>query len=223
MADKALLAAYAEGDHGVSKKHINLAAKDSDFGQDISWKPFLTGVSVVAIIALSIWIGTLIPKHEQIIIDIEPANNNIETEPPVKLNTIVEQPLPVALSYNDTNGIGVINRQIKATENWLKKSAGEKFTIQLVLMDSWAESKVEKFIDRAARSLERNNIYVYQANIGGKKVYSILYGEYETRQQAVAQLKQLPDRLRRNSPYLRTVKGIRADIRKSLKLAGGNQ
>ena len=77
-------------------------------------------------------------------------------------------------------------------------------------------------IIEAGAGLDLDKVYVYQATIRGKNVYSVLYNEYETRKQAMAQLKQLPQTLRKNSPYLRTVKGIKADIRKSLKLANAN-
>lgn len=61
LADKALLAAFSDGGHDISTKHIDLAAKDSDFGQEFNWLPVFKIVSGVSIVLCSIWIGTLLP------------------------------------------------------------------------------------------------------------------------------------------------------------------
>ena len=229
LADKALLAAYSEGDHGVASKHIDIAAKDSDFTQETNWKPFLYSTAAVLIVGLAVWIGTLIPQSnglnkEQAQVEKTPAA--IE---PVKVNPVIKpeindsQPAseiipdqqqvaqkPVAIAYQ-----GLLDQQLHLTRGWLEKAESNNFTIQLILLEAWAVKEAESYLRKASQSLDMNNVFVYEAIIRGQPVYSVLYNEYANKEDAIAQLKQLDRELKVSSPFLRTVKGIRADIRKS--------
>jgi len=227
LADKALLAAYSEGDHGVKSKHINLAAKDSDFEQNYNWKYIASSAAAGFVIVFSVWIGTLIPGTQQQMVlsgETEVATQKATVEENTRsfkkvVEVVSAEPETVS---KDINQADTITRQMALTNEWLNIAEGEAFTIQLVLLDAWAEYKVENFIKKSAENLDLDKVYVYQATIRGRKVYSILYNEYPDRQAAVQQLKKLPESLTRNGPYLRTVKGIRADIRKSQSLANAN-
>jgi len=227
LADKALLAAYSEGDHGVKSKHINLAAKDSDFDHGYNWKPVILSAVVVAMIVFSVWIGTLIPEMKKQKVEAGIEEEIITQKAAIEKTKQVER-ITQALVSNpeesrkEINQVDVIARQIALTKDWLNKVEGEAFTIQLVLLDAWAKYKVENFIKKSSKNLDLNRVYVYQATIRGRKVYSILYNEYSDRQAAVEQLRKLPEALTKNGPYLRTVKGIRADIRKSESTASAN-
>ncbi|MBI3187989.1 MAG: AAA family ATPase, partial [Gammaproteobacteria bacterium] len=70
LADKALLAAFSEGGHGIAVKHINIAARDSDFGQAHAYltptlrKSMLAG-AIVLLVITAVWIGTLIPQANE--------------------------------------------------------------------------------------------------------------------------------------------------------------
>jgi type II secretory pathway predicted ATPase ExeA/predicted outer membrane protein len=220
LADKALLAAYAEGDHSVNKKHINMAAIDSEFARVFNWRPLAGGVVATVVIGLAVWVGSLLPEAQKQLVYMDTKEIIVKAVRAENINQpAIESTSVRATQVNiEMHAQGFKTRQMQATDNWLNKAAAEDFTIQLVLLDAWAEKKVEDFIEMAGAKLDRDKIYIYQARIGGKQVYSILYNEYASRQQAEAQLRRLPKALTKNRPYLRTVKGIRADIRKSLEL-----
>jgi septal ring-binding cell division protein DamX len=63
------------------------------------------------------------------------------------------------------------------------------------------------------------NLYVYRAIIQGREVYSVLYNDFASRGEAVSGLRSLPEKLRSNGAFLRTVRGIKSDITKSQQLA----
>ena len=65
IADKALMAAYSEGVHQVSMKHINTAAIDSDFKQAFNYKPWLLSAAAFVSLALAVWLGILIAEYRQ--------------------------------------------------------------------------------------------------------------------------------------------------------------
>lgn len=218
LADKALLAAFSEGGHNIDHKHISLAAKDSDFGQEQIWQPAIKVVIALAIIIASIWIGTLLPE----LTSPSPVSKTAESKPqPASAISNIESnstpvdnqstPLSLPSSVSDIS----IEQGLTQTQTWLETASDDDFTIQLILLDVWAKGEVENYLQQASESLDSNKLFIYQASIRGRMVYSVLYNEYADREQATEQLKQLPTWIRQNAPYLRTVKGIQADIRKT--------
>ena len=207
LADKALLAVYSEGGHGVSIKHISIAAKDSDFDQSRSYKAWLVSALATGVIAMSFWLGMVMPDKEVKIVEkikyIEPAVQSpvvVDVEPVIE----VAQKLESLLDY-----------RLRITQQWLIDANDDDFTIQLVLMDAIAGDQLVKYLDRLKQALDVEKVYIYQAYIRKKKMYSVLYNAYDEWDLAAAQLQDLPVEMKASGPYLRTVKGIRADIRKS--------
>ncbi len=225
LADKALLVAYSEGGHDVVNKYIEIAAKDSDFEKESNWKLWLTGAVAFSVILLSVWVGTLIPSYLNK--EIEITHNKLQEK---QINKKTEKNiLPVVSQLQNPEVVAAIQNKIAGkeieketiashiikTDKWLDQAENNNFTIQLVLLDAWAVNKVRSFLNKAKNSIDMDKLYLYEAMIQGRKVYSVLYNEYSSRDQAIEQLKNLDSELTKNGPYLRTVKGIRADIRKS--------
>ena len=231
LADKALLAAFSDGGHDINARHINLAAKDSDFGQERNWQPLVKIISSIAIIITAIWVGTLLPAF----FDARESSNTTQMQAPV-INDTTEIVVTTAqqtitpANINTTSSAesampveDLIKKHLLQTTKWLTTSSDENFTIQLILLDSWAMQEIQQYILRASQQLDSNSIYIYQASIRGRMVYSVLYSEYGNRKQAISQLQQLPDWLKQSAPYLRTVKGIKYDIRQTnqMNFSGG--
>ena len=103
-------------------------------------------------------------------------------------------------------------QKLQLSESWLNVAEQKNFTIQLALFDAWSPDKVNEFLLRAGKSLNMKDLYVYEATIRGKKMYSMLYNEYESWDVAVRDLQYLPKALKLHGPYLRTIKAIRYDI-----------
>ncbi|HEY9200194.1 MAG TPA: hypothetical protein VIQ81_01240, partial [Gammaproteobacteria bacterium] len=121
---------------------------------------------------------------------------------------------PPAQSDNTPQAIN-LQQQLALTEQWIDNANSEHFTIQLSLIDAWATEKVNQYLQRAAETLQPDKLFIYPASIQGRMVYSVLYNDYAGREAATEQLRQLAPWIRQNAPYLRTVTGIKADIRKT--------
>jgi len=221
LADKALLAAFSDGGHNIENRHISLAAKDSDFGQENKWQPAIKPAIGIAIVITSIWIGTLLPSlfsadhyTKETPAIAEPTvivpNAEIDSE-----SSLTQSALPTEASAPENTIPLSIEQRIEKTHQWLETAIDDDFTIQLILLDLWAKDEVNNYLQQASQSLDSNRLFIYQASIRGRMVYSVLYNEYPERSLATQQLKQLPDKIRQNAPYLRTIKGIKADIRKT--------
>lgn len=256
LADKALLAAYSEGGHNIGKKHIDLAAKDSDFGQSNHRQSALKMLLGIAVILAAIWLGSLLPGlfgnstlHSDAAMQTTEPTTGPTSEPETAPSMIVERsseplaqkpaiaagdnPQQTAFTAAQADTIENIEaitpstqtegtpqainlqQQLALTEQWIENADSENFTIQLSLIDAWATEKVNQYLQRAAETLQREKLFIYPASIQGRMVYSVLYNDYAGREAATEQLRQLAPWIRQNAPYLRTVKGIKADIRKT--------
>ncbi|VAW57860.1 MSHA biogenesis protein MshM [hydrothermal vent metagenome] len=221
LADKALLAAFSDGRHDLKSKHINLAARDSDFGKNINWQTTIKASVSFLIILSSIWVGTLLPalfktkqlpttavSHESKL-DNNIFNQSAKTTPHKAIAPVI--PLK-NIARQDSD---LLTQHLNLTQQWLETAEDSNYTIQLILIDSWARNEILSYIDKSNKFLNNQHLYIYEASIRGRKVYSVLYNEYQSRELAVAQLQAFSHWFLQSSPYLRTVKGIKADIRKT--------
>lgn len=212
LADKALLAVYSEGGHGVSKKHIHTAAKDSEFGRDSDGIPFLKIFQAMVILTMAIYGGSQLPRlfnnetqAAAVPVDkMQGLSKNLNL-----LDNIDASGKNQALNRKPKN---LLEKQMFRTEQWLQIADNKNFTIQMALLDVGAEDKVDEFLVLAGKKLNMKHLFVFRANIRNKPVYSVLYNEYESWDLAVREVQQLSPELKVSGPYLRTVRAIRYEI-----------
>jgi len=197
----------------------------------------------MAVILAAIWLGSLLPglfSNPSAYADLAEPVAEPGTEPTIRPTTAAtskaetatapQQMASTATQTGSTENLADIapstqtdntsqamdlQQQLALTEQWISNANSEHFTIQLSLIDAWATDKVNQYLQRAAETLQREKLFIYQASIQGRMVYSVLYNEYAGREAATEQLRQLAPWIRQNAPYLRTLKGIRSDIRKT--------
>jgi len=215
LADKALLAAFSDDGHDIKSKHISMAAKDSDFGQELKWQVMAKAVIFISIISLAIWVGTLLPDK------LQSTGKNPEQNPQAAL-PLISPAKPVGLKSNTHQAFTPLNpvnfsltQHLIKTDLWLKNLPDQNFTIQLTLIDSRLEKDIKRFLTHTSHYLNLRDIYIYEVSIRGRLLYGVLYNKYVERAIATRQLQQLPPWLKKSKPYLRTIKGIKAEIHKS--------
>lgn len=212
LADKALLAVYSEGGHGVAKKHIQIAAKDSEFGRDSAGIPFIKIFQAIAILATAIFIGSQLPqlfsKESQAVAAPVDKMQGLSK----KLNLLDEMDNREKNKVINKKPGNLREKQMFRTEQWFQIADDKNFTIQLALLDLEPEAKVNEFLLIAGKNLNMKHLFVFRANIRNKPVYSVLYNEYESWDLAVKEVQSLSTELKASGPYLRTVKAIRYEI-----------
>ena len=128
-----------------------------------------------------------------------------------------DRPLQVALSDKDR-----FAQDLKSSMDWINARNSRIGTVQILLL-SFANFDPEayyEYIDKLARrQVDVDEIRIFKTLTGGKEVYSVFYGEYDTRLAAVNALDALPAALREISPIGRSVGGILTEIQ---RLGAGN-
>lgn len=98
-----------------------------------------------------------------------------------------------------------------ATREWLNAAAGSTHTIQL--MGTSTEAQLDAQLKSLGKMLDPSRLYVYRTVAQGKPSITVVYGEYPDRKSALQALDKLPVELVANKPVLRTVNGIRAEMK----------
>ena len=199
LADKALMASFSEGGHEVTIKHVRAGAIDSDFKKRVNFRTWSIVVAVIAALGLAVWLGTMIGQPET------------SEEQTVEIDSVVS---PAVIQAETESG--VINTPLEArlseTETWFATAADSHYSIQLFVTRVVDAAGVDKFLTESMEILDFEGIYIYETLIGDVEMYSVLYGDFVTRQQAQAMLNGLPLELKQSQPFLRRVSALRKDL-----------
>jgi MSHA biogenesis protein MshM len=105
----------------------------------------------------------------------------------------------------------LLEARLAATEQWLAAEARGTFSIQL--LGTHDPKQLKEHLNALSKSVEINKVFVYRTKARQKPSITVLYGSFTSPREAREALDKLPLSLRANQPILRTVQGIRAEIK----------
>lgn len=216
LADKTLLAVFADNQYIVKRKHVLAAIADSEFAPPArSWftaKAIILASLILAsifILALGAWLKAagrapapqvtpMATPSEAPPAAAEPVAQKVEASPPAS-----PEPAPAHL----------LEQRLEATSAWLKKTEPSRFTIQLMQSeaDNPATERLEHFLAQAAQEIGIDNLYVFRGRTPQGMKLGVLYGSFPSTGEAYAALAALPEKYRINGALLRTIKGVQAE------------
>jgi len=114
----------------------------------------------------------------------------------------------------------LVDKRMDLTSSWLFSGEPNTITLQIKSLPTEAKLNSDKFndeqlkveLDKISQQLEVDNIYMYRKKQNGEVYTVILYGQFAERSDALAALKNLPEPIKSNRPYLRTLAGINRDV-----------
>ncbi|HTS54371.1 MAG TPA: AAA family ATPase [Burkholderiales bacterium] len=265
VADKALLAAFAENTHNVTSKHVRAAVHDSEFSSRAArqgrrgWlaptAAFLLGALAVAglYLAYNHLAGSAAvrlpgsnvaaarppasePQPMKPMTSSTPQNDQpaaaepsysppvqaIQTpatqgsgasapgSPPALASEAIGDPDRLKLSPGLSPQSDLLEQRLLATERWLTEAQGATFSIQL--LGSNDPALLRNYFETLGKYIELEKVFVYRTLANQQPSMTVLYGAFGKRADAVKSLEALPDELKVNRPYIRTVQGIRSEI-----------
>jgi type II secretory pathway predicted ATPase ExeA len=211
LAEKSLLAAYADNVHQVTIKHVNAAIQDSEFGVNAnllkrlvaSKYSLMSFFGLVTIAAMLIYWGMQRQQGTKV-----PSNlvaNNVATQPSVSV-----QAAPQAKTIVKDVAEQLLENRLALTKQWLRTS--DPNTITLQIMTSADANQAKKELDFLSRQIEIDNVYLYYKKQDSVTLTVFLYGAYRQRAEALAAMQALPAPLKNNHPQLRTLLGINNEL-----------
>lgn len=89
-----------------------------------------------------------------------------------------------------------------------------RYVVQLMMTDARDPAYLEYYLRDAARTLKEDDLFVYPSGNADSPRVGVLYGSFRTRREATEALNALPSGLRQFRPYVRTVEGVKNDMRR---------
>ena len=104
-----------------------------------------------------------------------------------------------------------VENRLRATREWLAGAPQTTHTIQLMGAPSEAQLKVH--LQALSKVLEPEKLFAFRTMAQGKPSITVVYGAYADRQSALQALENLPPVAAAYRPVLRTVNGIRNELK----------
>lgn len=203
LADKSLLSAFAADRHSVEKSDAERAIIDSNLS-GIPSRPAVRqspGRSVLVVGAL--FAATLAGWEMRDLANIAPAPTVL-----ADAQTPGKPPPPAPLNQPETPPSHPTAREP------LRASA-TTFVLQLGYTDTESSPKFSALKEQATTLLGAANVRLIPTRIGNRDMAALCVGDYETRQQALAAARELPEPLLRLHPQVRSLAGLEAARKKS--------
>jgi|GEM_PF-141399 len=102
----------------------------------------------------------------------------------------------------------LIGQRLAATRSWLRRVDAGYYSIQLMVIEARRRRNLEAFLRARARAGDLERIFVYQARIGKRARFGVLYGVYSTLSTARDALARLAPDLARYRPFIRNVRDV---------------
>ena len=236
VADKALLAAFAHGTHNVTLEHVRAAVRDSEFSNvepTRSRLPIgyaLSGVAIGGALGVAAFASYQALKADgperAAMSDV---SAQISQKVPEAVVPAVDPPLatvsvpqrqnpgdpaisgaPAAPVSTMAPASDVLEQRLHATDRWLDQENGAYYSIQLLGADD--PELLREYFKTIAKYVEIEKVYVYRTTANRHPSLTVLYGTFPSRRDVSRTLENLPEELKLNRPYYRTIDGVRAEI-----------
>lgn len=228
LADKALLAAFSGGTHQVDVPQVKTAVHDARFAplpgkrKGPSWLLPATGILTLVIaggalgLALHLWpvsqpdavaVTPSAPAPQAPLPSPHPATSPETSAPSRALVAVAPTaPSPRAAGQASAAKLGPLTRQyLEGFDTWLSSTRKGKYFLQLLGTEASSTTEIEGFLARASKLLEPAQLRVYRSSLSGQDRIGVIYGEFESREAALAALKTLPEPIRASQPFPRQV------------------
>jgi MSHA biogenesis protein MshM len=131
----------------------------------------------------------------------------------VKLDKVTEnQPLEALSSSKITQNYDAwLQSKIQQSKKWLKAANRSGVSIQVMMRSKVAMKELAMYLQNDW-PLDLDKTYLYEVKLKDSSIYRVFYGEYPTVTLGNLSIKQLPESLRVNSPYLHSINRMQEEL-----------
>lgn len=221
LADKALLAAFSQNSRLVTRRHVAIAIRDSEFGALSHWsRPSWVASLLVGMVlgAAGLSVASLGTTQSG---SVAATLSGVASGPPVSARlpaSLVARdgglPAGIATDPSASEAIAItgslVESRMAQSQGWLAARDPEHFSIQVLLARADATEGLERFFGQKDVLNEIDRLFVVQSTVKHKPMLIVFYGDYATYDEANRALQALPEGMSRYRPYLRRLRGVMA-------------
>jgi MSHA biogenesis protein MshM len=149
--------------------------------------------------------------------------NNESSKSYLKSNTYIDGIAPAATPSAESSvpskpaaeasppAASLLDARLAATSVWLDSAKPQTYTIQL--MGSSDDQQLNHHLKFLSNLIEINSLFVYRTIAKGAPALTVVWGSFDTQGEAREAMAKLPPSLKAYRPLLRTVQGIKAEVR----------
>jgi MSHA biogenesis protein MshM len=228
LAEKSLLAAFAESTHQITPKQVEAAIRDSQY-QSSSWnlhksRPVLAALGAATLLSAVAVIAT---RGSQTAPSV-PTVANAETPtarlaepspatPSLPSTSPARPPAAKAVSGEPANTAATTAPRLEAaaqdrleeTRQWLATVANDRWFIQLTAASADQSGYAQQYLARADTLLHPDQARLYVADLGTEQRIGVIYGDFPSRRVAAEAIERLPAELRTNKPFPRQARWLK--------------
>lgn len=97
-----------------------------------------------------------------------------------------------------------LQNKLKASKEWLRGADKQGVSIQVMMRSKSAGRELAKYL-QTEWPLDLDKTYLYEVKMKNQQIYRVFYNEYPTISLGQMKMKQLPESVRINSPYLHSI------------------
>ncbi|MET3131383.1 MSHA biogenesis protein MshM [Oxalobacteraceae bacterium GrIS 1.11] len=227
LADKALLAAFADDAKVVAARHVKQAIRDSAFGpppadrrRDAMLAAAVLAVAGLAAAAMAWFV--LSPPNPRQSARVAVAASAVAPLP-VALPAVAEKPVPPAAAGAAlTAGAApakleadVLLRQcLEDSKTWLRTQPEQQLVLQIMAIPAARPAALEAFLRNTREAIGLQQVHAYPLTLDGTPSIAIVYGSFATRKQA-EQVQALLSEQGLYRPQIRAIQTMREEARRS--------
>lgn len=213
LADKALLAAYADGVRQVQRRHMRRALSDSEFtsGRSLMLPQPWAITAGAALIAVAAMAYAVMPHSYP-----QPSATELAKLQPAAGGAAMAQqasvspaPVPPTAAQAMTNS--PVAARIAAARDWLHQDSGAAYTIQIMTSDDSTQAPLERFLLNPTLQAHLDQLYIAPTVVNGSPCWSVLYGSFDSYSAAQQAIHAIPKALKAHGPYLRSLTAVKKE------------
>ena len=116
-----------------------------------------------------------------------------------------------AVAVPATSSSPLLESRLAATTTWLGSAKPQTYTIQL--LGSSDDQQLNQHLKFLSNSIEINSLFVYRTVAKGAPSLTVVWGSFDSQREAREAMAKLPPFLKAYRPLLRTVQGIKTEVR----------
>jgi len=105
----------------------------------------------------------------------------------------------------------ILDARLLATQQWLGQQPASTISIQIIGADN--EQQLRGQMKYIGSIIDNDKVFVYRTRVGEKPFLTVLYGNFNDKTTAYKAISELPKVLSIYRPRLRTVGGIKEEIK----------
>ncbi len=213
LADKALLAAYAENLHQIDVEQADAAIRDAQFrpmrpSARLPW-PWAGAAAAAVLLAGSAYHYLSAPPRAAASPPVD-AHARPPSPPPAALPpstppSAANVPAPAAPAPT----LPSLAERLAESERWIRSASNERHFIQLHSAEASNPNEVETYLATCCTGLDPQLLRVYRSALSGRDRFGVIYGDYPSRDAATVDLPRVAQASASPKAYVRAVNKLR--------------